>query len=221
LCRRTGTRAPRQRRTGARRRGAGRGTTVAKAHRQPTARRLAVRHYHSTAVRLSIVACLSAASMPVLAAPPSRSPTAPASCQPDETAIVIDTPAHRLHLCRAGAREQSFVVALGMSGVDKRRVGDNRTPLGSYPLGAPRASRWFHRFIPVAYPTAAQLRAGYSGSAIGIHGPPRGLETVARLAMLVAHDWTAGCIAVATDAEIERVGAWVEAHQVRTVRLVP
>ena len=108
-----------------------------------------------------------------------------------------------------------------MSGVDKRRAGDNRTPLGSYPLGAPRAARWFHRFIPVAYPTAAQQRAGVSGGAIGIHRPPRGLETAARLALLIASNWTAGCIAVATDAEIERIVAWVEAHQVRTVRLVP
>ena len=150
---------------------------------------------------------------------PSPRPTAP--CQRDETAIVIDTAARRLHLCRDGARAETFMVALGISGVDKRRAGDNRTPLGSYRLGPPRASRWFHRFIPVQYPTAAQQRAGFSGGAIGIHGPPRGLETAARLAMLVASDWTAGCIAVGTDDEIERIVAWVDAHQVRTVRLVP
>ena len=176
---------------------------------------------HPAIVRSLIAVSLSFAAQaraPLAAAAPA--PRA-ADCQPDETAIVVDTSAHRLHLCRDGARAHSFVVALGMSGVDKRRVGDNRTPLGSYPLGMPRASRWFHRFIPVAYPTAAQQRAGFSGSAIGIHGPPRGLETAARLAMLVASDWTAGCIAVATDDEIERIVAWVDARQVRTVRLVP
>jgi L,D-peptidoglycan transpeptidase YkuD (ErfK/YbiS/YcfS/YnhG family) len=141
-------------------------------------------------------------------------------CARGETAIVVNTSGHRLHLCRDGAREQTFTVALGVSGVDKRRQGDNRTPIGVYPLGAPRASQSFHRFIPVAYPTPAQQRAGYSGSAIGIHGPPRGFEAAARLAALVATDWTAGCIAVASDGDIERIVGWVDAHRVRTVRLV-
>ena len=162
--------------------------------------------------------CAAALTAPATATPASRPA---AACQPDETAIVVDTTAHRLHLCRDGTPAQTFAVALGMSGVDKRRAGDNRTPLGSYPLGPPRASRWFHRFIPVDYPTAARRRAGFSGGAIGIHGPPRGLENAARLAMLVASDWTAGCIAVATDAEIDQIAAWVDAHRVRAVRLCP
>lgn len=180
--------------------------------------------YHPITVRSLVAVSLLIASLafaPLAAATAASSPRPTAPCQRDETAIVVDTAAHRLHLCRDGAREETFAVALGISGVDKRRAGDNRTPLGSYRLGTPRASRWFHRFIPVQYPTVAQQRAGFSGSAIGIHGPPRGLETAARLAMLVASDWTAGCIAVATDDEIQRIVAWVDARQVRTVRLLP
>ena len=62
---------------------------------------------------------------------------------------------------------------------------------------------------------------GFTGGAIGIHGPPRGWATLAELAMLVAQDWTAGCIALATDADIEAVAAWVRKEEVRDVRLVP
>ncbi len=128
--------------------------------------------------------------------------------------VVVDTTAHRLYLCARGAAERTFTVALGVNGVDKRRTGDNRTPLGIYPLGTPRASASFHRFVPVAYPTPAQARAGFTGSAIGIHGPPRGLDGAARLQALVATDWTAGCIAVATDDDIEAIVRWLDARGV-------
>ena len=149
---------------------------------------------------------------------PPRGPTRPTTRR--QARAVVDTTAHRLYLCARGEAEGAFVVALGANGVDKRRVGDNRTPLGSYPLEAPRASRFFHRFVPVAYPTAAQARAGYSGGAIGIHGPPRGFDTAARRQALVETDWTAGCIAVTTDEEIERIVAWVYQRRVRSVHLV-
>jgi hypothetical protein len=176
--------------------------------------------------RVAPVALVALLSLAPFAARPARAGTAggtpaPArACRPGDTAVVVDTTAHRLYLCARGEVEGAFVVALGANGVDKRRAGDNRTPLGSYPLEAPRASRFFHRFVPVAYPTAAQARAGYSGSAIGIHGPPRGFETAARRQALAETDWTAGCIAVTTDEEIERIVAWLSQRRVRSVHLV-
>ena len=142
------------------------------------------------------------------------------SCAARETGIVIDTRAHQMHLCRQGAIDKTYAVALGWNGVGKQRQGDNRTPLGKYPLAAPRVSRDFHIFIHVGYPTPAQARMGFTGSAIGIHGPPRGWLSLAELASLVARDWTAGCIAVATDDEIEQVADWVRKHGVKEVRLV-
>jgi L,D-peptidoglycan transpeptidase YkuD (ErfK/YbiS/YcfS/YnhG family) len=153
-------------------------------------------------------------------APPSPNPGQASVCRTAETAIVVDTTAHRLYLCARGAPERTFTVALGVNGVEKRRTGDNRTPLGSYPLGAPRASASFHRFVPVAYPTPEQARAGFTGSAIGIHGPPRGLEGTVRLRALVATDWTAGCIAVETDDDIDAIVHWIDARGARIVRLV-
>ncbi len=166
---------------------------------------------------LFLVALLTATAPPA----PRPQQTQPSGiCRAAETAVVVDTTAHRLYLCERGVMEASFAVALGASGVDKRRAGDNRTPLGIYPLGTPRASASFHRFVPVAYPTPAQVRAGFTGNAIGIHGPPRGLEGTARLQSLVATDWTAGCIAVATNDDIEVVVRWLDTRSVRIVRLV-
>jgi murein L,D-transpeptidase YafK len=126
-----------------------------------------------------------------------------------------------MHLCEAGKVDRTFVVALGTRGVGKQRQGDWRTPLGRYGLGPPRASKNFHTFVPVGYPTPAQARMGFTGGAIGIHGPPRNYGTLAQLAMLVEQDWTAGCIAVATDRDIDTVAAWVRAQGVKNVRLLP
>lgn len=166
---------------------------------------------------LFLVALLTATAPPA-PRPPRTQPAV--ACRAGETAVVVNTTAHRLYLCERGVVEASFAVALGASGVDKRRTGDNRTPLGIYSLGTPRASANYHRFVPVAYPTAAQARAGFTGSAIGIHGPPRGLDGTAHLQALVATDWTAGCIAVATNDDIEAVVHWLDARSVRIVRLV-
>jgi murein L,D-transpeptidase YafK len=150
---------------------------------------------------------------------PSSSAVSPArDCRASETGIVVDTRAHQMHLCSDGKVERTFAVALGMRGVGKQREGDNRTPLGRYGLGPPRASQHFHVFVPVQYPTPAQARMGFTGGAIGIHGPPRGWS-FAELASLVAQDWTAGCIAVATDDDIEAVASWIRKHRVKDVRL--
>ena len=153
---------------------------------------------------------------PVAARTPALAPV----CRAGESAVVVDTSAHRLHLCWRGEIERSFVVFLGIDGVDKRREGDNRTPLGTYTLGAPRASRSFHTFVPVAYPTPAQARMGFTGGAIGIHGPPRVGAGTPRLLELVRFDWTAGCIAVASDNEIDEIAGWLRQREVKEVRLV-
>lgn len=122
--------------------------------------------------------------------------------------VVVEATRGTLDLCRGGRSEGSFSVAFGVGGVGKRRRGDGKTPLGRYRLGTPRASvGGFHRFIPVGYPTAAQRRQGYTGSAIGIHGPHRATRWLGRAANLV--DWTNGCVAVAEDAEIDAIEAWV------------
>jgi len=112
--------------------------------------------------------------------------------------------------CQAGKAVAAYPVALGRAGVGKTRAGDGKTPRGRYPLGAARTSARYHRFIPIGYPTPAQRRRGLTGSAIGIHGPPRALRNVGSI--LAAVGWTQGCVAVATDPQIDEIAAWVAAH---------
>ena len=171
-----------------------------------------------TFIPLLVLALLCSSSPPQPFSRPSASTSAAADCRANETTIVVDTRTHQMHLCGDGRIERTFAVALGMGGVGKQREGDNRTPLGRYGLGPPRASQHFHIFVPVQYPTPAQARMVFTGGAIGIHGPPRGWSLTA-LASLVAQDWTAGCIAVATDDDIEALASWIRKHGVKDVRL--
>lgn len=138
-------------------------------------------------------------------------------CSGQGTSIVIRTDDKRLHLCEQGKSRQAFDVAIGWAGTPKRKQGDNKTPLGNYPLGRPRGSKRYHRFIPVGYPTPAQRRLGYSGSAIGIHGPPRWSTWAGSLN--TALGWTRGCIAVGSDAEIDAIAAWIRVKRPRQVHL--
>jgi murein L,D-transpeptidase YafK len=116
-----------------------------------------------------------------------------------------------LWLCAAGAPAARFAVALGRSGVGKRRRGDGRTPLGTYALGAPRASARYGIFIPIAYPTAEQAARGFSGGAVGIHGPPRGMPATEY--PITEIDWTQGCIATATDGEVAAIAEFVRGRE--------
>jgi murein L,D-transpeptidase YafK len=131
-------------------------------------------------------------------------------CLERGTLVLVDTHSRRLTVCEGSVPARTHPVALGWRGVGKRRRGDAKTPLGLYPLGAPRPSRKFGTFIPVGYPTPEQRRHGFSGSAIGLHGPERDTKN-AGLAN-VAYDWTLGCIAVADDPTIKAIAAWVRAH---------
>ena len=116
-------------------------------------------------------------------------------------------------LCEAGQAKESFKVALGSGGVNKRKEGDAKVPIGEYPLAPARASKDYHLFLDIGYPTPKQKKAGLTGSAVGVHGPKRGFN----FPLSTSIDWTLGCIAVGTDAEIERVAAWVKGNSVRRI----
>jgi murein L,D-transpeptidase YafK len=137
----------------------------------------------------------------------------PTPCSGKGTAVYVDATERRLWLCESGTPVGSMPVALGRGGLDKRWEGDGKVPLGAYPLAAPRPSKAFHLFIPVGYPTPSQRRQGLSGGAIGVHGPSRAHSGPLSTGM----DWTLGCIAVGTDAEIERVARWVRESKARRI----
>jgi murein L,D-transpeptidase YafK len=170
-------------------------------------------------MRARLLVLLSAVGF--LPATPPVAPTATAqedaACRGMGAAVVVRTSEHALLLCDGDAQHARYAVALGAGGVGKRREGDERTPLGAYALGAPRASKSYGTFVPVGYPTQEQARLGFTGGAIGIHGPPRAF---ARLGALnTVSDWTAGCIAVGSDAEVEAIAAWVRGRPHPRVRI--
>jgi murein L,D-transpeptidase YafK len=139
--------------------------------------------------------------------------TAAGPCTDRGTALYVSATERVLWLCESGQAKDSLPVALGKGGVGKRVEGDAKVPLGEYPLAAPRVSKAYHLFIPVGYPTPSQRLKGFTGGAIGVHGPIRGYAGPIALAI----DWTLGCIAVGTDDEIGRVADWVKTSKARRI----
>ena len=131
----------------------------------------------------------------------------PPPCSALEPEVVVATRDHALWLCESGRPVASYRVAIGRGGTGKRVQGDNKTPLGSYPLGDPRPSSRFGIFIPIAYPTPEQRIHGFTGADVGIHGPDRRFRWAGSLSTSV--DWTAGCVALGTDDEAQAVASWV------------
>lgn len=144
------------------------------------------------------------------------SASAPLDCsEAREPTILVDTGAHRLALCEAKRVVESYSIRIGSKGVGKRSEGDSKTPLGTYPLDEPRLSAKYGTFIPVGYPTAAQRREGYTGGAVGVHGPDRRIRWAG--GWVNAFDTTDGCIGIATDAEMARIAAWVRRARARQI----
>jgi L,D-transpeptidase catalytic domain len=143
---------------------------------------------------------------------------APAACAGAvEPLVVVSTDAHQLALCAAGRAEHLFNVRLGKGGVGKQRTGDGKTPLGRYPIEAPRGSASFGTFVPIGYPTAAQRQLGFTGSAVGIHGPHRSVRILGGLVNVF--DTTDGCVGLATDAEMATVAQWIRDRRPKEVVL--
>jgi murein L,D-transpeptidase YafK len=139
------------------------------------------------------------------------------ACRAGPAYIHVDTKQHRLWLCDASPEHPAFTVRLGSAGTGKSREGDQRTPLGRYRLGTPRASSKFVTFIPIEYPTAQQRKQGYTGSGIGIHGLHRALLWLAAYGGKL--DTTNGCVVISDDAELTRIASWVGQHRVAVIEL--
>ncbi len=141
----------------------------------------------------------------------------PGTCQAADSRVVVDLKKRALVLCEKGNAVGTFDVFLGRGGIGKTRTGDGKTPVGTYALGKPRPSNKFGTFIPIGYPTEEQRRKGYSGSAVGVHGPPRWAKWLG--ALVTRFDLSEGCVGVARDSEIQQIASWVTAASVRTIEL--
>lgn len=138
-------------------------------------------------------------------------------CVGSDARIIVFLERHALLLCDKGKTIETFGVRLGRGGVGKTREGDGKTPVGTYSLGEPRPSDRYGTFIPIGFPTEDQKKAGYTGSAVGVHGPPRWVKWLGRL--VNTFDLSDGCVGLARDEEIERIAGWVRATSARTIEL--
>ena len=146
--------------------------------------------------------------------PPAR---AGDPCGAPDARIVVDTAGHRLALCDHEKETATFGVRIGRGGVGKSKEGDDKTPLGIYPLGVPRKSQRYGTFIPIGYPTPEQQKRGFTGGSIGVHGPERLVRWMGSL--VNTFDSTSGCVGIATDDEMAKIAAWVKAASVKTIEL--
>jgi hypothetical protein len=138
-------------------------------------------------------------------------------CDAPDTRLVVDLARHTLALCEKDRPRGTFAVRLGRGGIGKTREGDGKTPVGTYPLGQPRPSNRYRTFIPIGFPTEAQKNMGYTGSAVGVHGPARWVKWMGSLVNTI--DSSDGCVGVARDVEIDEIANWVRGASVRTIEL--
>jgi len=129
------------------------------------------------------------------------------TCPSDGYSIRVSLRQHSLWLCEWGSTSRVFSISLGWGGRGKHHEGDHKTPLGTYLLGNPRHSDNYAFFIPISYPTPLQRWLGFTGGAVGVHGPPRRGNSFD--ADAATEDWTEGCLALASDRAITEVVAWV------------
>ena len=172
---------------------------------------------HRLVLSLAALALLWAAGAAIAVGVSRRFRGVEDPCAGTASAIVVLTESHTLFLCDGGRATARIRASIGSRGTDKRAEGDRRTPLGTYVLGEPRTSARFGTFIPIGYPTEEQRRRGLTGAAVGLHGPERRLRWAGAANAWV--DWTAGCIALPSDAAISVVAAEVRRRGGATITI--
>ena len=125
---------------------------------------------------------------------------------------------------------KEYAISYGKGGKGtKRRIGDNKTPVGNYRIIDFKSDSKFHFFLQIDYPNLLDAWYGYKnevidatdfkkiaiayknrsvppqstrlGGYIGIHGI--GESTEEKLQIHRVHNWTEGCIALRNEEVIE------------------
>lgn len=136
-----------------------------------------------------------------------------------DNGIIVYGQKKKMIICQDKQVLYDFNVLLGSGGLGKNRRGDLKTPIGVYALGKPRQSRRLGTFIPIQYPTIDQLHKGFSGSAIGIHGPHRLIKWSDSLRFL--DNSTHGCIVLEKDEQVMIVVKWLQTHKYMPILIAP
>ena len=133
--------------------------------------------------------------------------------QPLDKSVNIDKMVIRkservLEIYSKGKLIKSYPISLGFNPVGKKHFqGDGKTPEGRYIINDRNPHSKYHKNLGISYPNRADRRFARrhhksAGGDIKIHGLPNGYGSVGKAHL--AHDWTAGCIAV-TDEEIDEL----------------
>jgi murein L,D-transpeptidase YafK len=126
---------------------------------------------------------------------------------PTASRVVVYKSARRMDLMQGNEVLRTYRVALGLVPAGhKEKVGDFRTPEGSYTLTRRNARSDFFLSIQVSYPGPRDLKRAKAngwdpGGSIMIHGLPNRLKR--EPAYYQERDWTDGCIAVSNSDMVE------------------
>lgn len=124
-------------------------------------------------------------------------------------AILVDTTRSRLFVFANHDGEPRYVtdfyISLGKNGVDKRREGDQKTPLGVYTIVSSKdklPDLYGPGAFPISYPNEWDRQHGRNGHGIWLHGTPS--ETYSRPPRA-----TDGCVALTND-DLRRLERYVD-----------
>lgn len=126
--------------------------------------------------------------------------------------ILIEKSARRLTLFSKDNLTRSYRIALGGNPTGpKERIGDKKTPEGTYIIDARNKDSRYHLALHISYPNEKDKQRARAlgvspGGNIMIHGLKNGFSWVGDFHRKV--DWTEGCIAV-TNEEIEEIARLV------------
>jgi murein L,D-transpeptidase YafK len=119
--------------------------------------------------------------------------------------IVVYKKKRKLYTYRNGKKIDEFRISLGAkggaNGGDKVKVGDYRTPEGSYQIVRKKCDDRLYKSLMISYPnradkTRAAKRGVNPGNYITIHGQPKWNADGKGDNYTLAHDWTEGCMAI-------------------------
>lgn len=137
-----------------------------------------------------------------------------------DTGIVVYGQKKQMLVCQDQQVVYDFNVLLGFGGLGKTRKGDLKTPLGVYTLGKIRKSKRLGTFIPIHYPTNEQVRDGFSGSEIGIHGPRRLIKWTTN-SLQPFYNATHGCIVLEQDEQVSMIVKWLQTQKYTSILITP
>lgn len=136
-----------------------------------------------------------------------------------DTGIIVYGQKKQMLICQDKQVIYDFNVLLGAGGLAKTRRGNLKTPIGVYALGKPKKSKRLGTFIPIQYPTVEQLHQGFSGSAVGIHGPRRLIKWTDSLRPF--YNATHGCIVLEQDEQVTIIAKWLQTHKYTSILIAP